>query len=449
MSSSTPNLPTATGLSRRRVLGLGLSAGTALTIAGCGGADPVVDRESGGGGGKDYTGPKVDLAFWNGFTGGDGPVMRKLVDEFNAAHGNIKVTMTVYQWIDYYQKVPTAVTTGKGPDIGIMHVDSLGTNAARQVIVPLDDVARALELKQADFADVVWKAGEYGGKRYGIPLDMHPLGFYYNKKLMAQARLDPEKPPQTADEYAAALAAFKAAGVQGMWMTPAPFTGTLMFQALLWQHGGELFNADASKAEFGSDAGVTALTWMVDVVRNGHSPRNVANDADVIAFQNNKTAFNWNGIWQINNFTKVSGLEWGVAPLPQIGTEKAAWAGSHNFVVMKQATPDTNKLEASKVFINWISQRSLAWAEGGQVPARKSVRDDPKFAQIPHVDAFAKQVDYLHFAPAVPGIGDATATMDTAVNEAVLLKKEPAKALADAVARADKLLEQNKKKYGY
>jgi multiple sugar transport system substrate-binding protein len=48
----------------------------------------------------------------------------------------------------------------------------------------------------------------------------------------------------------------------------------------------------------------------------------------------------------------------------------------------------------------------------------------------------------------VPGIGDALAELNKAVNESVLLKAEPAKALADASARADKILEANRKKYG-
>ena len=67
--------------------------------------------------------------------------------------------MNTMQWADYYAKLPTAVPTGKGPEIAIMHVDSVATNAARRVIQPLDDVAKALQLTESDFAPVPWKAG--------------------------------------------------------------------------------------------------------------------------------------------------------------------------------------------------------------------------------------------------------------------------------------------------
>jgi multiple sugar transport system substrate-binding protein len=183
-------------------------------------------------------------------------------------------------------------------------------------------------------------------------------------------------------------------------------------------------------------------------VKNGHSPKNVAQDADVIAFQNGKTAFNWNGIWQINNMRSIKNLQWGVAALPQIGTQPAAWAGSHNFVQFKQRAADQNKLQAGKVFINFISKNSLEWAKGGQVPARKEIRESAEFKALKEQAAIGSQIDNLHFPPSVPGIPDAMATIDTAVNEAILLRKEPGKALADAAAKANQILEQNRKKYG-
>ncbi len=438
-------------INRRLVLG-GIGAlGAAGILAGCGegsAGKPGAAAATGDGGAKGYDGPNVELDFWNGFTGGDGPFMRKLVEQFNTEHANIKVKMTVMQWSDYYTKLPTAVSSGRGPAVAIMHVDSLATNAARNVIEPLDDVATALQLKQEDFAEVVWKAGEYNGKRYGIPLDVHPLGFFYNKTVMAQAGLDPAKPPTSADEYGAALDALKGKGVQGHWASPFAFTGVLSMEALIWQFGGDLFNADASKTVWQEEPGVKALTWFSDLVKNGHSPKNVAQDADAIALQNGKTAFNWNGIWNINTLREKKGLEWGVAPLPNIGGTKAAWAGSHQFCLPKLKTPDQNKSTAARVFVNYVSQKSLEWAKGGQVPARKQVRESAEFKALPEQAALATQIDDLHFPPPVPGIGDALAELTKAVNEAVLLKTEPAKALADAATRSDKILEANRKKYG-
>ncbi|MDQ3910540.1 MAG: extracellular solute-binding protein [Actinomycetota bacterium] len=431
------------GLTRREFLGLSAGAGAWLVLASCGGGQQRA------GSGTTYNGPSVDLAFWNGFTGGDGPYMRDLVDQFSSEYSNIQVSMDTYEWVDYYQKVPAAVQSDQGPDVGIMHSDHLATNAAREVIIPLDEVASSLGLQESDFLPIVWKAGIFDNQRYGIPLDMHPMGLYYNKSLLEKAGLDPNKPPQTKDDYDAALEELKGSGIQGSWVSPFPFTGTLQFESLLFQFGGDLYNGDQSKAAFNSDAGVDALTWMVDLVKNGYSPSDVAQDAEFTAFKNGENALHWNGVWQINEFKNVEDLDWDVAPLPRIGSEDATWSGSHNFVIMNQSSTDQNKVDAASTFINWISQQSIEWAKAGQIPARSTVRDSQDFKDLKEQSTIAEQTSDLHFVPPVPGIEDVqTGSFDTAVNEAVLQQKDPKTALDDAAEKADQILEDNRQKYG-
>jgi multiple sugar transport system substrate-binding protein len=432
-------------LTRQEFLLLSAGAGAGLALAGCGGSQTDVQTA---GSGKSYNGPKVTLSFWNGFTGGDGPYMIKMVEEFSSQNKKINVSMNTVDWADYYQKVPSAVRAGKGPDVGIMHIDQLPTNAARGVIIPLDDLTNTLNLKKEDFVPVVWDAGVYNNQRYGIPLDIHTLGFYYNKGTMEKAGLDPNKPPQTKNDYMAALEQLKSKGIQGHWMSPFFFTGGLTFDSLIYQFGGRLYNEDGTNATFNSQAGVDALTWMVDLVKEGYSARDLAQDDELTAFQNGKNAFMWNGIWMLLELPKVKGLEWGVATLPQIGSQNGVWANSHNFVIMNKRGQDPNKVAASKVFINWISQRSAEWAKAGQVPAREEARESQEFKSLKYQPTFAKQLPYVYFTPSVPGIADVRIeTLDPAINEAVLLKKEPEAALDEAAKQADQLLEENQQKY--
>jgi multiple sugar transport system substrate-binding protein len=441
-------------LSRRQFLGLGAGAGAGMLLAACGGGTSTPPGAGGGGGGggqfgegKDYTGPNVSLAFWNGFTGGDGPFMRKLVDQFNGEHPNIKVSMNVLQWADFYPKVPTAVSSGNGPDIAIMHIDSLATNAARRVIIPVDDVATVLELQEDDFAPAVWQAGVYKDQRYGLPLDVHPLLFYYNTAELQKAGLS--EPPKDRAGFEAALKEMKGAGVQNPFWVTSTWPAHLIWWSLIHQFGGEPYSADGSQAQFNSDAGVEALTWMTSNIQQGYSPKNVANDAQAIAFRQGKNALTWDGIWMMNEWEKVKSLEWGAAPFPQIGSQPAVWASSHNFVVTSQAQKEPNKLQASKVFISWISDHSIDWAKAGQIAARASVRESPEFQALKTQQVAAQELDYVKFPPAVPGIGDLTApTFELAVNEAVLGKKSPKAALDDATQKASQLLTANKKKYG-
>jgi multiple sugar transport system substrate-binding protein len=265
---------------------------------------------------------------------------------------------------------------------------------------------------------------------------------------MEEGGLDPDDPPQTNDDYIAALEQLKSKGIKGSWISPFLFSGGLTFQALIYQFGGQLYNADATKATFNSQAGVDALSWMVDLVTEGYSPKDVAQDAEYTAFTNGDNAFMWNGIWNINPLNDIKDLEWGAAPLPRIGSEKGAWASSHNFVIMNKRGQDPNKVAAAKVFINWVSQHSEEWAKAGQVPARNSVRNSQAFQSLKWQPVFAEEVSYVNFTPPVPGIADVyTGSLDPAINEAVLLKKEPEAALDEAASKANQLLEENEQKY--
>ena len=446
--------PSAThrDLSRRLFLGSFGAVGASAALAACSGSStpPGAGAPSSGafGEGDKYTGPKVALAFWNGFTGGDGPYMKKMVEDFNKANPNATVTMNTLQWGDFYSKVPNAVASGSGPDVAAMHIDQLATNAARRVIIPVDEIAEGLQLSESDFAPVVWKAGVYKDNRYGIPLDVHPLGFYANTAHLEKAGIDGLPKDRKSFEDAVKAMQDKSAVEKPFWVT-ATWPAHLMFTSLIAQFGGSIYNPEGTQATFNSPEGVESLEWLLSFIKSGASPKNVSNDAQAVAFRQQRNSLTWDGIWMMNEWDKVDGLEWAAAPVPTIGSKPAVWASSHNFVVTSQAQKDTNKLQASKVFISWISDHSIDWAKAGQIAARASVRESPEFQELEVQNIAAQQLDYVKFPPAVPGIGEITApTFELAVNEAVLGKKSPKEALDDATQKANELLAANKKKYG-
>ena len=437
-------------LTRRGFFALGGGATAAALLAACGGGKSATDAAQGaatpsGTFSAGYNGPKVTLSYWNGFTGGDGPFMKQLVAQFQKENPKIAVQSNTIEWAQYYQRLPAAVTAGKGPDVGAMHLDQLATNAARKVIVPIDDVAKALGLSETDFTPEVWQAGIYKGARYGIPLDVHSLAMYYNTDQFAKAKV--EGAPKDAASLQDAMDKLKAAGIATPFWMPTRWPAHLMFLSLLWQNEGEPYAADGSKATFDSDAGVKALSWMRDTVTKGYSPANVAIDSQYVAFKNQKLAVTWDGIWQINDLNAAK-IPYELAPVPVIGTTNAVWANSHNFYLTKQASQDPNRLQAAKVFIDWISKKSAEWAGAGMVPARKSVRETDAVKQSKQ-GPIAAEIAQLKFLPPVPGLGDVQAqTLEIAVANAILGKQEPAAALKDAASKATKLMQANQKKFG-
>lgn len=186
----------STSLSRRSFLGLSGAVGLTAALTACGGGTKIGAGSSAPASaaptfsGGEYTGPKVTLDYWNGFTGGDGPHMRAMLEAFNKEFaGRIEVRNVTRRWEDLYPAMPTAIAAGKGPDVAVIHNDWVGTFAARRTLLPLDDVVSALSLSESDFIPAVWNAGVYQGKRYSVPLDVHSLGDYWNRSHLEKIGL--------------------------------------------------------------------------------------------------------------------------------------------------------------------------------------------------------------------------------------------------------------------
>ncbi|MBE1878399.1 ABC transporter substrate-binding protein [Myceligenerans pegani] len=392
-----------------------------------------------------YDGPAVTLSYWNGFTGGDGPFMQGLVDRFNEEHDNITVESNTVEWAEFYQKLPAAVTAGEGPDVGVMHVEQLSSNAARGVIDPVDPLLDGLGLTADDFTSAIWDAIEHDGARYGVPLDVHSLAMYYNTEHFEDAGI--AEAPTDAESFAEALDALQEAGYEHPFWMPARWPGHLMFLSGQWQGGGEPYAADGSAATFDSPEGVASLEWMRSVVDDGYSPGDVAQDAQYVAFKNGETSITFDGIWQINDLEE-SGLPYAAAPVPAVLGEPAVWASSHQFFLPHQQSPDADKVAAAQVFIAWMSEHSGDWAQAGMIPARESVRTSGVLDGTVQ-EPIAEAIDTMRFLPPVPGLGTIQSeTLEVAVADGVLGVRSPEAALSEESGRATSLMEENLARFG-
>ena len=443
---------TARTVGRRRSALAAATATAVVVLAACGGGQTPEDVAGGGGEPSEapeftgeYTGPAVELNYWNGFTGGDGPFMQELVDQFNAEHENITVVPNTMDWSDFYQRLPAAVTQGEGPHVGVMHLDQLATMAARNAIVPLDDLAESLELTAEDFTEEVWDAGIYEDQRYGIPLDVHSLAMYYNTEHFEEAGIT--EPPTDEASFMEALDALQEAGFETPFWMPQLWPSHLMWLSLAWQNGEDVYAEDGSAAMYDSPGGVEALEWQRGIIEAGYSPNDVAIDSQYVAFKNGENSITWDGIWQINDL-EAEGVPYGIAPIPQIGDEDAVWANSHHFFMSRQATEDENLAAASQVFIAWMSEQSATWAGSGLIPARLSVRDSGVLDDMPQ-QVIAEKIDTMRFLPPVPGVGSVQAeALEPAIADAVLGNTPPSEALGTAAQQATTLMEQNLESFG-
>jgi multiple sugar transport system substrate-binding protein len=328
--------------------------------------------------------------------------MRALVERFHAHEPRIRVRMNALRWDDFYRKVQVATFAGSGPDVGAIHQHRLPTFVERGVILSIDTLTGPAGFVADDFFAPVWRGGAYRGRQYGIPLDVHPLGMYMNRRAFERAGIT--EPPRGADELEEALARLERSGFEYPFWIPTQWPAHLMFASLIWQFGGAPFSDDASRVSFASAAGERAILFLRRVIERGYSPRAVGLDAQWNAFVNGTNAVLWDGSWMLQNTRHVTGGV-RVAPLPQVGVRRAVWANAHQLVLFARPRLDARRLKAALVFFAFLSEQGLAWSECGMVPARNALRE-AALAGVPEARSFARSLPFVELLPSGPAIGE-------------------------------------------
>jgi multiple sugar transport system substrate-binding protein len=393
------------------------------------------------------------ITYWNGFSGQDGPFMTALVDKFNAENqSGIKATQTILPFDQYYTKVDTAQGSDTLPDVMQVHLDQVPTRAARNTIRPIpNELLNVVGVTQANYPEAVWNATQVNGERYSIPLDINGIVMYHNQDLAKQAGVTPGAKPLDRATYEKLVTGANGKNGAMGWSITTGFPISQMFQTLLYQFGGTLFNEDGTEPQWNSPQGVQALQYLKDWQGKASRP-NLPVDAGVAAFKQGKSAVEWNGTWQISNLTGKGFQQGAMAPIPNVGGKYAVAMGSHTLALPKHRKgEDEAKTAAAVCFMSFLSSNSLEWVQGGgHIPARNDVRDSAEFKALPN-GQLSVQADAAVFPPPVAGLPDTLGPqgLEQAVIDFMSGKETDAKAALDKSAeRAKKIIEQNKQNYG-
>ena len=328
----------------------------------------------------------VKINAWTGLTGDDRGRFEEMIKAFNA-QGEVEVAPSFYSWDLLHSKLVASAQTGGAPEMLLMWVTVVPEMVRMGALQPMDALLGEAGVKGDDFVARAWNLGVVDGKRYGVPMDTHILGLYYNTELFEQAGLDPRKPPvNSMDEFlATAKKLTKGPNQWGVAIPSSTAWPVRYWMAFLAQQGGAMFTADLKKAAFNDAKGKAAFQFMADLVHVHKVAPPVMTDINK-AFLTKQAAMILIGPWLVNSAQRQEGLKFNTAPMPKIFGQFASWGMSHQLVLGKQ--PDRAKQLAAMKFIRYMSENSLTWVKGGQAPARKSILASAEFKAMPLWNAF-------------------------------------------------------------
>lgn len=394
---------------------------------------------------------KVTLRFWNGFTGPDGRTMLRMVQRFNRENPDVHVLMQRMEWATYYNKLFVAGLGDRAPEVFIVHASNIERFMLADFIRPVDDLmAGPHGLDENDFSENIWNAVEKDGSHYALPLDVHVLGMYYNRKLFREAGIVDEEgnpdPPESREEFMEALKKLTrdtdGDGEVDQWGYVYTWYRTNVY-TMMHQWGGRFFTPDKTECLLDCPENIKALQFCSDLIRKHNLVPPPENFDSWIGFRQGKVGIAFEGIYMLEDLKKQKDLEYGGAPLPVLGKVPAAWCDSHTICFRKDLKE--KKLETAWRFARYLSDHSLHWAEGGQIPVRKSLRNTERFRKMEIQREFAKQIPYVQYVPRVPFIFEFLTEFDTAVEKALRGSASPDEALKVATDNVNTIIRRQEK----
>ena len=382
------------------------------------------------------------------------PTLTRAAQEFNCAHPDIRVKITLYPDVgDDRQGKLLAATVGKSPpNIVLSYDDVLAKWASQGMVQPLDDALAITGTAPDDYVPEAWQSVRWQDRTFGIPVDWDPDNLlWYNKKVFAEAGLDPERPPTTWAEfeaYAGRIDQVENGQIKRLGFVP--WSGWEFNDIAL----GHLFDAGL---ESGSDRRVTldtpgmreALQWERDISEKfgGASKINsfayVANATGAAAdpLISGRVGMMMIGDWYLGNRQIVGEKEFaetvgvGLMP-PRPGGEPFLCHSGWAFMMPRGADHKAETME----FVRWMLDdehfaryfgAALGWA-----PAKLSARRTDFYAKDPMwqaiFDVNAQAGAERQWLPPSPVLAEYYRALGDAEEQVINLKATPAEALAEA-----------------
>jgi multiple sugar transport system substrate-binding protein len=325
---------------------------------------------NGGNGGNTGNGnggvPAGEVTYWTLFGGGDGETMKSMVGSVND-ETNLQVNRQRVPFGEYYDRLYTSLTGGEAPDVAVMHSDRLAQY--QDLVVPLSD-----HFSTDPYSDTIIDRVTLDGDLYGIPLDTHPLGLWYNKDIFEEAGLDPESPPESPSEFQETCEAIAQNTDHNVGQIHAGGLSMGFFHMCLRSQGTDILNDDYSQVAFNNEDGVGVAEFYDRMVNeDGWVPQ--SSDAGWNAWNNGEAGWLLDGTWHLS---VVRGLDFdfGLAKpymMPD-SSDPVTSGNSHTLVIPRNPNRSSERQQRAIALIRLLTQEyNLPWGtEAGHLPASSS-----------------------------------------------------------------------------
>ncbi|CAN5861796.1 sugar ABC transporter substrate-binding protein [soil metagenome] len=185
------------------------------------------------------------------------------LDLFEKANPDIKVDFSEVPWGQYNEKFTAAFAANTGPDVSYQ-TESFPRFVDAGQILQLDDLISSTSFDKSFYYPRMWETCTYNGKIFALPWITGGSNLFWNKDLFEKAGLDPEKAPDTTEEFLDAAKKITALGDDTYGFASDP---TDIHENGQWprRFGGDWFNQEVTKCTIDSPEAMAGLQFLDDL----------------------------------------------------------------------------------------------------------------------------------------------------------------------------------------
>ena len=239
----------------------------------------------------------VSLTIWDGYHAGgsEEATITQLVNDYQAANPNVKVTLLEVPFDQLFNKYETDTAAGGGPDMYTAPNDNLGSEVRMGVIADITDLVKG---KLDGYTTAGVSGVTVDGKIYAVPGIAKAVGLYYNTSTVST-------PPKTTDDLMNLVKSGKKLGIA---------TGGYFVWGFWSGFGGKLLD-DSGKCIADQGGFADAMQYFADLQKAGATFDSDSGKLDT-AFEQGQLDMIVDGPWVLGDFEKNVGSNLGVVSLP-------------------------------------------------------------------------------------------------------------------------------------
>lgn len=288
-----------------------------------------------------------EVTFWTAHGEPDLSALRQIVDNFNAEHDDIQVTLSQIPpgAETDVTRLMTAVRGGTGPDVYMLDRFIVAQRAADGLLQDLSPYMDGEDVL-ANYLEFAREEAMLAGVPYALPFDTDARALYYNIDLLEEAgvdtsELDPENGPLTLARIQEIASMVDQKNAQGNFER----MGFIPWHEQGWHYtygfafGGDFYDEVACQVTPTDDNIVRAFEWIYDYAaqegpQQVQTFRQAFTRPDLPPQQNpfiaGQLAMIITGDWMIGNLERYApDMNYGITyiPVPEEGDASVTWAG--------------------------------------------------------------------------------------------------------------------------